>query len=309
MEILEASVEPPTEESHIVLLGRPPLEEFFGFMKLKAARPENVNERRLAEEWRLANDHVVRLRAEEADIADAPQIFELPGPWAELSRRVEASKPFQRGFAAVPAVIGMIDLDRIVVFQKSINLAHVKRIQERLGDAPSAERVFETCFPNEENTLPLRASRASGSTFIFTSPSNDFRFMEAALLSTGDLAGYRGYGPAGPVIGLVLGFGINCVSAVSAENRLILMNGSHRAFALREMGVRYLPCAVVKVSRRAELPLVCPKEVHQNPDRYLRHPRPPMLKDYFDPCLRKIVAVPVQNRQIRVSFRIESMDV
>jgi hypothetical protein len=47
----------------------------------------------------------------------------------------------------------------------------------------------------------------------------------------------------------------------------------------------------------------------QNPDRYLKAPRPPILKDYFDPALRKVVAVTKKNRSVRVQFGYEQIDV
>jgi len=42
---------------------------------------------------------------------------------------------------------------------------------------------------------------------------------------------------------------------------------------------------------------------------YLKNPRPALLKDYFDPKLRKIVRVAPKARQVRVTFGIEQIDV
>jgi len=107
---------------------------------------------------------------------------------------------------------------------------------------------------------------------------------------------------------LVVGFGCNFLNAIHTEDRLILNNGSHRAFALRELGITHVPCVIQHVPGREELAIVGPPELSQNPDRYLTAQRPPLLRDYFEPVLRKIVHVPSKLRQIRVSFAIEVLD-
>jgi len=90
---------------------------------------------------------------------------------------------------------------------------------------------------------------------------------------------------------------------------LILNNGSHRAYALRELGLKEVPCIVQTVTRRDELELVASGDFQQFPDRYLKAPRPPLLKDYFDPKLRKIVVVQRKNRLVRVQIGVEQSDV
>jgi len=48
--------------------------------------------------------------------------------------------------------------------------------------------------------------------------------------------------------------------------RLILNNGSHRAFTLRQMGVTHVPCIVQHVSSRDELEVVASSAVRRNSD-------------------------------------------
>ncbi|MCZ7673842.1 MAG: hypothetical protein M5U34_45335 [Chloroflexi bacterium] len=110
-------------------------------------------------------------------------------------------------------------------------------------------------------------------------------------------------------MGLVVGFGSNFLNAIAAEGRLVLNNGSHRAYALRASGITHVPCIIQQVSRREELLVIGSNELRQNPDLYLKAPRPPLLKDYFDPKLRKVFLVPRRNRQIKVSFGVEQIDV
>ena len=89
----------------------------------------------------------------------------------------------------------------------------------------------------------------------------------------------------------------------------MLNNGSHRAFALREMGITHVPCLIQHVSRREELSVIASGDFNTAPDVYLKDARPPMLKDYFDSKLRKLVRVSRTLRQVKVGFGVEQLDV
>ncbi len=107
------------------------------------------------------------------------------------------------------------------------------------------------------------------------------------------------------VLGLAVGFGTNLLNVIHAENRLVLNNGSHRAFALRQLGITHAPCLIQHVSSREELTLVGPSELKRFADRFLLHARPSVFKDYFDPRLRKTLLVRRQLRQVRVNFTVQ----
>src|SRR6266480_5419873 len=107
------------------------------------------------------------------------------------------------------------------------------------------------------------------------------------------------------VVGIAVGFGSNFLNAVYAERRLILNNGSHRAFALRRMGFTHVPCIVQHLSTRDELDVLAASAIRRHPDFFLKGPRPSMLKDYFNPKLHKVVPVRRQLKQITIKFQIE----
>jgi hypothetical protein len=106
-------------------------------------------------------------------------------------------------------------------------------------------------------------------------------------------------------VGVAVGFGSNFLNAIHVENRLILNNGSHRAYALRDLGFTHAPCIVQFVSSRDELDVVASGDLKEHPDLYVRNPRPPLLKDYFEPKLRKIASVRRRLRQVTVKFEVD----
>jgi hypothetical protein len=61
-------------ERRVFLIGRPPINEFVGFMTEQTIEGKTADRRQLGDEWRKANDHVLKLEETEAGAADHAQI-------------------------------------------------------------------------------------------------------------------------------------------------------------------------------------------------------------------------------------------
>ncbi|MEX2173336.1 MAG: hypothetical protein WD872_03180, partial [Pirellulaceae bacterium] len=144
---------------------------------------------------------------------------------------------------------------------------------------------------------------------VFVSEANDLRFLESICLGPDQLVNYSAVGPLAGVVGLVVGYSSNYLNVVAVENRFVLNNGYHRAYALRELGVTHVPCVIQRVTRREELEVVGTGALRRTPDLYLQQRRPPVFKDFFEPKLRKIVALAPKARQVRITFTIEEISV
>ena len=287
----------------LYLVGRPTLREFIRYVRSCAVSPPDKG--KLTDEWLAARERVRALEAEEAGIADNPPMRSLGPEYEGLLMELFKDPLVRHGFNTVPTDISLVELDRMVVFQKHIDLTFVRRLESKLGRAPSHEQIFRTCLSSGHAYPPVKWSRVHRDTYVFLSPSNDLRYLGALPLQPKHITGYPPPGAMVGVVGLAVGFGTNFLNAVYIENRLILNNGSHRAYALRDMGVTHVPCIVQHASSRAELELVGSRFVRRDPDYYLKHPRPPMVKDYFDPQLRKIVPVHRRLRQVTVKFEVD----
>lgn len=173
--------------------------------------------------------------------------------------------------------------------------------RRRIG--PGARKTRPSAHP------AIGHSRTGPNQFTFVSPSTDFRLLDATLLDPGQISGYEPSGHTVAVMALVIGYGSNYLNAFQVEDRLVLNNGSHRAFALREHGITHAPCILQHISRREEIEVVASGPFKDHPDRFLKDPRPPVLKDYFDAALRKLVHVPRKRRMIKASFGFEQADI
>ncbi len=295
-------------EEHFYLLSRTTLEDFLEFMSSWPVDAASLDRKQLADEWRAASDHMKKLRTVEAGWADRPVIGPLPESMEPLFEQVERDPIFQKAFSEVECEIGMVELDKLVVSQKLVSKAHLERLMTQLGPEPAPEAVFRFCLPYDHPTIPHRAGRVADREFAFVSDSNDLRFLEAVLLRPDQVVGYQANGPIAGVIALVVGYGSNYLNVLSVNGRLILNNGNHRACALRALGLKHAPCVIQKITREDELDTLAPGAVRRNRDFYLKNPRPPVIKDYFNPQLSRVVSVGLTTRHVRVSYSIEEMD-
>jgi hypothetical protein len=225
---------------------------------------------------------------------------------------VTSNPVFRRAFGTVPSRVALVELDALAVYQRTVNLEHVRRLREKLAPEPSPGALFQFCLPVEHppgDLPPLRLRALDDDEFLFTCESSDLRFLEAVPLRPDQVTGYDAPGPVAGVIGLVVGFGSNFLNVIAAEGKLVLNNGHHRAYALRELGVTHAPCVVQEVTRREELKVVGGGRLRREPDRYLSGPRPPMLRDFFDPLISRRVRLVKKTRHVRVSFTVEEESV
>src|SRR5206468_1125898 len=111
-------------------------------------------------------------------------------------------------------------------------------------------RVFRTCLPTDMPQPRVKWMRVRENKFVFMSPSNDLRYLGEMPLEPDQIQDYPPPGNLVGIIGAGVGFGSNFMNAVYAENRLILNNGSHRAYVLRKLGITRVPCIVQHASSR-----------------------------------------------------------
>lgn len=287
----------------LYLIGRPPLKGFLRFVKSHAVRPPYEGD--LIEQWQAAQRVYAQLERDEAGLADDPPIGTLGLDDQPLLREFFKDPLVRGGFNAVPTEVAMVELDRLVVYQEHVDLTFSRQLEQRLGPHPSDDAIFRTCLPFDHPHPPVSWSRVHHDKFVFVSPSNDLRYLGAMPLEPGHIHEYPPPGSLVGVVGMAVGFGSNFLNAIYSEKRLILNNGSHRAYTLRKIGVTHVPCVVQHVGTRDELDVVAASEIRRDRDLFFKHARPAMLRDYFNPQLHVVMPVRRRLRQITVRFEVE----
>ncbi len=295
-------------EEHVYLLTAATFEQYRDFLlkEVPDTGPNRLD--RIAEDWHRADPYLERLGRSEATWADHPTVLPMPPELDPLVGRVRADPIFGKAFP-LPVEFGLVELDRTVVYQELINLAQVERLKRQLSAAPTMAEVFRVCLPFDHPVIAPTARRHASDTFVFASLSNDLRMLESVLLRPEQVTGVQSHGPIVGIVGVLVGYGSNYLNAISSGGRLVLHNGSHRAYALRSIGLTHVPCIIQKAGGQAELNSVAAGNLRRNPDRYLQGPRPPVLKDFFDPQLiRRLRLAPVE-RHVKVRLTVDTYDV
>jgi hypothetical protein len=316
-EVRNAVVEMPEQREELAagpaddglyLIGRPTLKGFLRHIQRNAADPPS--ERELVDQWSAANRVACDLERSEAGLADDPPIIKMGPEYKPLLIELLRDPLIRHGFNTVPTDVALVDLDRMVVYQKHIDLTFVAQQESRLPADPTPDEIFRLCLPHDHPRPPVQWSRVRGDNkYVFVSPSNDLRFLGVMPLESDDIPEVPPPGNLVGVVGVAVGFGSNFLNAIYAEKRLILRNGSHRAYLLRKRGITRVPCIIQHVRSREELELVGSSELSRHPDLYLRNPRPPMLRDYFHPELHKTMRIRRRLTTVTVSFHAEENEI
>src|SRR5207244_1876097 len=212
-------------EDYVYLVAGTPFEQYRDFLLKEVPDDQPDRLRRIAEQWRAGSAYWLQLRVTEPAWADHPEVRPLPADLEPLVAQVRADPIFTKAFR-LPVEIGLVELDRLVVRQELVNLVQVGRLKERLGPAPTPEQVFRTCLPFDHPAVPHHVQAVSSDTFVFTSESNDIRFLESLVLQPEQVKGVQSHGPIVGVLGILVGFGSNYLSAIADEGRLVLNNGT-----------------------------------------------------------------------------------
>jgi hypothetical protein len=258
--------------------------------------------------WRQAADVYRRLEVAEAGAADNPQIRRLPAAMSAHQARLIALPAIRNTFSTVPVAFGMVELDKLIVSQYSITLANVARLRAMFSHdrKPADRQLAELCWPLSAGAAEFKLVGKDEQEFVFVSDAHDMRFLAAKVVRPEDIAGLAVLGHPQAVVALSVGMSANVVNAVRLGNRVVLNNGHHRAFALRAMGVTHMPCLIQVCGSPHELHEAATSEICDNSDLYFDSPRPPLLRDFDRPELTHRLSIPRLQRQVRVSFKVES---
>jgi hypothetical protein len=289
------------------LLGRPPMDEYLSFL-VQAAGTGEVDVAAAAARWRAAAEATDALTTSEAGAADGAQIAALPPEVQERADAYLADPSVAAFYLASPPTVTMIDLDQVVVFQRAINLHYAQELQQQVDaswDSADVE-LLNFSLGIDQPQAPIDSVQVAANAFVFSSVSTDVRFLDARLIDAAQITGHATAGRPQTAVVLQVGYGVNALSVVAVNGRMILNSGSHRAFALRAAGVTQVPAVLQTVTRQDEMAMI--PQVAASLDVYLGAKRPPMLKDFFDPALCEVVQSPRRVRQIRLQFGVDQTD-
>jgi hypothetical protein len=200
-----------------------------------------------------------------------------------MVRRYAADTLFRRSFVGLPISFGIVEIDKLVAAQRTVNLDYVARLRKQFPEKPSLAELLEICVAPTRPMDSVQHLEVAPNVHVFSSPNLDIRFLGSFLkeITAEDVdAAALGGIPVAAVISFV-GYGSAAINVFKAGGRIVLNNGFHRVFALRQAGVTHIP-VVIQTSNNPTLDF--PPTVAGLPKEYLLAvPRPVLMKDFFEP--------------------------
>lgn len=276
--------------------------EVLHYLRTQTVNEELLRLQDVMQSWLEVQPRVADLSRLEAGIADTMRVSEIPGEYQAKVERFATDNLFRKSFSQLPVRFALVEIDKLIAPQRTVNLDYVAKLVEKFSGDPSLDDLLDFCVSPKREMEAIQHLEVGPNAHVFSSPNSDIRFLGAFLkqLTNEDLEHAVGGGlPAAAVISFV-GYGAAPVNVFRWQNRVVLNNGFHRVYALRSLGVREIPVVVQCVSNPQ---LEFPPQVVGLPKEYLLGTvRPVIMKDFFEPGFT--TTVKVRDRLKMVSIQI-----
>jgi len=224
---------------------------------------------------------------------------------------------------ATPYTIKLVEIDKLIALQGSVNLNRVERIRRRIPSNASLGDLIDLCFDFNRPPTPVYCNLVAPNAYAFSTVDEDVRFPqpEIRLLprhqTSENLPSWESLPslvvqavPGDPFVYVVKTHApaglFPSIPITGTRHFFVLQNGFHRAYALREAGFTHIPCIVVEPVTGTETGFL---QTNWSPERQqqIMLPRPPLMKDFFNPGLIETVRTRTKETVWKVSWNIEKL--
>ena len=230
--------------------------------------------------WEEATELLRQIEKQESGIADNCETFDIS---SGLIEGIKLNPAVTSTFSKHVIEFKMVEIDKVIAVQRQVLLDYVDQLVKKIPKNPSEDDLIKFCLIPEQYAPFPKPTSVGSDTLYFTSPSGDFRFLGGYLkkeLTEEDTKITKIGGIPTHAIMLFVGYGASPMNAYSVNGRVILTNGFHRAYALRKKGIKKIPLILKKIGN-ADLEF--PSDIHKlKKDYLLKHPRPILVKDFFN---------------------------
>jgi hypothetical protein len=252
--------------------------------------------------WRAIQLTVQLVQANEPSVADSIKVEGLPSDEDAQLVAIAADDLFRSSFATHQTDFRLVEIDNLIAAQRTVNLEYVERLARDLGRNPSIAQLIDFCLSPRKTLEPIQHLELADGVHAFSSPNTDLRYLGGFRkdVSQDDLKyAVAGGLPAAAVIGFV-GYGASSINAIQVGSRLFLNNGFHRVYAMRSLGIKMAPVAILQVKN---LQLEFPPAIAGIPREYLLSvPRPALVKDFFNPDFTMTVKTKARMKVVVVNL-------
>lgn len=299
----------PREIEELFLYAFATQAEVLHHVRTETVRQERERIPEILQTWTKLQVRVDQLAIRERGVADTIRTAPIPVEHRAYVDRVYAHPFFQKTFQHLPMSFEVVEIDKLVAPQRTVNLQHVQRLTASFPAKTSFEDLLRICLWPERSVEPIQHLEVGRNTHVFSSPMTDMRFLDTTArdITEEDLIHSESGGLPVRVVVAYVGYGCSTVNVFRVGSRLILNNGFHRVYALRALGITDIPVAVQYVHTHA---LEFPSDIMGIPSSYLLHsPRPVLMKDFFESGFTISLRVRERIRVVKVAVSASKYDV
>lgn len=290
------------------LFGFAPLGEVIDHVRSGTAKEEIDRLPEIAAAWTAIQPDIRAILTSEAGLSETILVEDLPPDKSAQAAVLIDDELLQRSFN-LKTTVALVEIDKLVAAQRRVNLDYVDQLFAELPEMPDLDFLIQYCLTPKRSVAPIQHLQLGDNHHIFSSPNGDLRFLGSFLkeLTPADLEyAERGGIPAMAIVSFV-GYGDSPINVFWSGTRAVLNNGFHRVYALRHRGVRRIP-ALIQVA--TNVPLEFPSRVIDLPRDYLlTHPRPVLMKDFFEKRFNIVLRVQNRLRTVTIRSNVEQHDV
>jgi hypothetical protein len=273
------------------------------YLRIQITPEERHKVPEILQAWADAQPRIQALIAAEPLLHETNAIEAAPDDHQEEISKLLDGDLIKKSFLQYS--VGVIEIDKLIAPQRAVNLEHIEKLTREFPSNLDFLSIARICLSSDRNLAPIQHLELGPNAHSFSSPSADLRFLGAFIkdeLDKDDLAfAQHGGVPAAAII-CFIGYGTYPVNVIASGPRIVLNNGFHRLYALRSAGIQKVPVII----QRADNPqLEFPPNVAGVPREYLlMHPRPVLMKDFFDDNFA--TEIRVRNRMRVVTLQVQA---
>lgn len=269
-----------------------------------AADEEQERIEGILSKWDDAKKTLIQIIKKEEGMQNQPSSREMNPLFDEKIRKITLSSSFQKAFRGRDYEFRMVEIDKLITPQVGVYVDFIEHLKSSFPQKITEDFIFDLCLSNSKENARISFLRLNDSTFLYSSDSTDFRVVDIESRPAQEPNPTEA-SKALPntALSVILGYGSQIVNVVSSGNKMVLSNGLHRLYALRSAGITHAPALVINNPIQIEL------SKYLQFDLIMNNPRPPMMKDFFNPELTTEVNLKPRKRALKISIQQELIEV
>lgn len=283
--------------------------EVIGTIRSQCTKEDVKNIEAIISEWRESSRHFQEIAEAESGTAESIGIKNIGDAYKPALDRIASNFLFKQSYSLIPIEFRLVEIEKLVAPQRLLDLDFVQHLKTLLPKNPNMEDLINFCLdPKQDISMPKELEIAPN-LFVYSSTNTDFRFLGGypKVLTEEDIKTSTSGGMPVAAIMLLFGYGSPRCNVYSVGERMILNNGFHRLYALLDMGIKYAPLIVQKITNPS---VEMAPDVAGMPIGYLiSNSRPVIMRDFFDKKLVRIIHRKPTIKEVKISWNIQQSSV